>query len=73
MAARKVAVVAPEVGTPAATWWPSRKWWASQVTLLAGLAVSVIDSGWGATQWKALVGIVAAAAISYLLPNAEQK
>jgi hypothetical protein len=52
---------------------PSRKWWASQVTLLSGLAISVIDSGWGATQWKALVGIVAAAAISYLLPNAEQK
>lgn len=63
----------PEVGTPQATWFPSRKWFASQVTLLAGLAISAIDSGWDATQWKALVGIAAAAAISYLLPNAESQ
>jgi hypothetical protein len=69
----KAATAPPEVGTPAATWVPSRKWFASQVTLLSGLAISVIDEGWTDTQWKALVGIAAAAVISYLLPNAEQK
>jgi hypothetical protein len=63
--------VAPEVGTPKATLVPSRKWIASQVTLLAGLAVTVVDSGWGADQWKALIGIAAAAAVAYLIPNAE--
>lgn len=65
--------VAPEVGTPKATKVPSRKWFASQVTLLTGLAISVIDEGWTDTQWKALVGIASAALISYLLPNAEAK
>jgi hypothetical protein len=69
----KAATAPPEVGTPKATYVPSRKWIASQVTLLAGLAVTVVDSGWGADQWKALVGIASAAAISYLLPNAEAK
>jgi hypothetical protein len=69
----KAATAPPEVGTPKATYVPSRKWFASQVTLLAGLVISAIDSGWDATQWKALVGIASAAAISYLLPNAEAK
>jgi hypothetical protein len=62
-----------EVGTPKATWIPSRKWIASQVTLLGGLAISAIDEGWTSTQWKAMVGIAVAAAVSYLLPNAEAK
>ena len=61
----------PEVGTPVATWRPSRKWLAAQTTLLTGLGITVVDSGWGAEQWKAFIGIVSAALISYLLPNAE--
>ena len=63
----------PEVGTPTATYVPSRKWFATQVTLLSGVAISAIDSGWDSTQWKALVGIATAAVIAYLLPNAEAK
>lgn len=63
----------PEVGTPKKTWVPSRKWFASQITLLTGLMLTVVDEGWTNTQWKGLIGIVSAAAISYLLPNAETK
>jgi hypothetical protein len=63
----------PEVGTPKATYMPSRKWIASQVILLTGLALTVVDEGWTNNQWKALIGIVSAALVSYLLPNAEAK
>ena len=67
------AAAPPEVGTPKATLVPSRKWIASQVTLFTGLALTVVDSGWGNDQWKALIGIVSAGVISYLIPNAEAK
>lgn len=30
----EAATAPPEVGTPKATYWPSRKWFASQITLL---------------------------------------
>ena len=65
--------VPAEVGTPKATYMPSRKWFASQITLLTGLALTVVDAGWGADQWKALIGIVSAGLVSYLIPNAEAK
>lgn len=65
--------VAPEVGTPTATWVPSRKWFAAQITLVTGLALTVVDQGWTADQWKATIGIASAAAISYLIPNPEAK
>lgn len=65
--------VAPEVGTPTATRVPSRKWFAAQITLLTGLAFTVVDQGWTSDQWKGLIGILSAAAISYLIPNPESK
>lgn len=69
----EAATAPPEVGTPKATYWPSRKWFASQVTLLTGLALTVVDQGWTNDQWKALIGIASAGLISYLIPNAEAK
>lgn len=62
-----------EVGTPKATYVPSRKWFASQITLLTGLALTVVDEGWTDNQWKGLIGIVSAGLVSYLIPNAEAK
>lgn len=69
----KTTATKPEVGTPTATWVPSRKWFAAQTTLLSGLALSVVDEGWTDNQWKALIGIVAAALTSYWISNPESK
>jgi len=50
---------------------PTRKWWAQQVALVAGWLVSLIQAGWEVTPsiQIAAVGIVAAAIVSYLVPN----
>lgn len=69
----RTTVARPEVGTPTATWVPSRKWFAAQITLLTGLAFTVVDQGWTSDQWKGLIGIVSAALLSYLIPNPESK
>lgn len=49
---------------------PTRKWWATQVTALAALAVMYFTTGgWDVEESVAAVGLVSQAAIGYLVPN----
>lgn len=58
----------PVVSKPSAA--PTRKWWVTQVTALAALAVMYLTTGsWDTEESVSLVGIVAQAAIAYLTPN----
>jgi phage portal protein BeeE len=63
-----------EVGTPKATWVPSRKWGVLQIASAVGLATMYITSGsWDQEESIALVTWLGAAASTYLIPNAEAK
>jgi hypothetical protein len=56
---------------PAASPWPTRKWWAAFVTALAAFLVNWIQAGELSKEILiALVGVCAQAAVSYLVPNA---
>jgi hypothetical protein len=49
---------------------PTRKWWVTQVTALAALATMYLTTGaWDTEESVAAVGIVAQAAIAWLVPN----
>ncbi len=49
---------------------PTNKWFATQVTALAALATMYFTTGgWDVEENISLVGIVAQAAISWLVPN----
>jgi hypothetical protein len=49
---------------------PTRKWWATQVTALAALAVMYFTTGsWNTEESVAAVGVVSQALIAYLVPN----
>lgn len=50
--------------------WPTRKWWATQVTAVAGLVIAWITVGnWNQQLSIALVTLVAQALVGYLTPN----
>ena len=49
---------------------PTRKWWATQVTALAALAVMYFTTGgWDTEESVAAVGVVSQALIGWLTPN----
>jgi hypothetical protein len=52
-------------------WLPSRKWFVQQATLLAGIAVSAIDTGWDKTETKAAVLWAVAALAAWAVPNSD--
>lgn len=63
-----MAPVDPVVTAPSKA--PTRKWWATQVTALAALAVMYFTTGnWDIEESVAAVGIVSQAAIGWLVPN----
>jgi hypothetical protein len=50
--------------------WPTRKWWAALITAAAAWVVNYIQEGmFDKTIIIALIGVVAQAAVSYLVPN----
>jgi hypothetical protein len=50
--------------------WPTRKWWAALVTALAAFFINWIQAGQFSREIAiALVGVLAQAAIAYLVPN----
>lgn len=51
---------------------PSRKWFATQVTAIAGLLTMwATTGGWNQEETVALIALVSQAAIGYLTPNAQ--
>lgn len=53
-----------------ASWIPSRKWLATQVTAVAALVVAWVNQGaWDKTLSIALIGVLSQGLFSYLLPN----
>jgi phage portal protein BeeE len=68
------AAAPPEVGTPSATWVPSRKWFALQIASAVGLGTMYLTTGsWNSEESIAALTWFGAAASTYLLPNAEAK
>lgn len=60
--------VNPVVSEPSAA--PTRKWWATQVTAVAALAVMYFTTGgWDTEESVAAVGVISQALIGYLVPN----
>jgi hypothetical protein len=54
------------------SWMPTRKWWAALVTALAAWIVNWINEGeLSKAILIALVGVVAQAAVAYIVPNAD--
>jgi hypothetical protein len=52
--------------------WPTRKWWAMFITALAAFLISWIQAGeFGKETLIALIGLVAQALVTYLVPNAD--
>lgn len=57
-------------GTSSRSVWPTRKWWAALITALAAFAINWILAGQFTREIAvALVGVVAQAAVAYLVPN----
>lgn len=52
-------------------WIPSRKWFVQQATLLAGIALNAIDTGWDKTETKAMVLWFVAALATWAIPNSD--
>lgn len=51
-------------------WAPTRKWIVGQITALGALLTMVVTTGgWSQQATVALVGLLVAAATSYLVPN----
>ena len=49
---------------------PTRKWWVTQVTALAALAVMYLTTGaWDTEESVAAVGIITQAVAAWLIPN----
>jgi uncharacterized membrane protein YjjP (DUF1212 family) len=56
-----------------ASWIPSRKWLATQVTAVAAFVVAWVNQGaWDKTLSIALIGLLSQAIFSYLVPNADR-
>jgi hypothetical protein len=50
--------------------YPTRKWWAAQITATTTLAVAWVDAGrWDKPLSIAAIGVVSQAAVTYLVPN----
>lgn len=53
--------------------YPTRKWWATQISATTTLAVAWVHAGtWNKSLTIAAIGVVSQAAVVYLVPNAEQ-
>jgi hypothetical protein len=56
-----------------ASWVPTRKWLATQVTAVAAFVVAWVNQGaWDKTLSIALIGLVSQALFGYLVPNIER-
>jgi len=63
-----VSVVVEPVQKPSR--WPTRKWFATQVTALTGLAIMYVTTGgWNAEETIAAITIASQAALGYIYPN----
>ena len=52
--------------------YPTRKWWATQITATTTLAIAWVNAGhWNKPLTIAAIGVVSQAAVVYLVPNAE--
>jgi hypothetical protein len=49
---------------------PTKKWWTTQITALAALAVLVATSGhWSTEATVALIGLISQAGLGWVVPN----
>lgn len=56
-----------------ASWIPTRKWLAAQITALTAFVVAWVNLGsWDKTLSIALIGLISQALLSYLIPNVDQ-
>lgn len=52
--------------------YPTRKWWATQITATTALATAWVSAGrWDRPLTLAAIGVVSQAAVVYLVPNAD--
>jgi len=52
--------------------YPTRKWWATQITATTTLAVAWVNAGhWDKPLTIAAIGVVSQAAVVYLVPNGD--
>jgi hypothetical protein len=52
--------------------YPTRKWWATQITAMTTLAVAWVNAGhWNKPLSITAIGVVSQALIVYLVPNAD--
>jgi hypothetical protein len=62
----------PDQSVPQGGNLPTNKWWAARVTAIAAIVVMYITTdGWDDEEMIALVGLIAEAIVSYLVPNAK--
>ena len=60
-------------GTKRPHLYPTRKWWATQISATTTLAVAWVNVGtWNKSLTIAAIGVVSQAAVVYLVPNGEQ-
>ncbi len=53
--------------------YPTRKWWATQISAITTLAVAWVSAGhWDKALTIAAIGMASQAAVVYLVPNGEQ-
>ncbi|MFZ2015249.1 MAG: hypothetical protein WAV00_15635 [Nocardioides sp.] len=53
--------------------YPTRKWWATQISATTTLAVAWVSAGhWDKALTIAAIGVASQAAVVYLVPNGEQ-
>ena len=58
--------------TPAKSNLPTRKWWAMFITSVAAFLVNWVNAGtFGKELTIALIGLVAQALVTYLIPNSD--
>jgi hypothetical protein len=52
--------------------YPTRKWWAAQITAVTTLATAWVTAGaWNRPLTLAAIGVVSQALVVYLVPNAD--
>jgi len=52
--------------------YPTRKWWATQITASTALTTAWVSAGhWDKTLTVAAIGVASQAAVVYLVPNAD--
>ena len=53
--------------------YPTRKWWATQISATTTLAVAWVNAGhWNKPLTIGAIGLLSQAAVVYLVPNGEQ-